>query len=151
MLHVKAKRVNPMSSCHKGNIFVVNAVCIWGDGCSLNLLRQSFHDLCKPECYTVHLKLIQCYMSIVSIKLEGKKQPLLLLFTAALFSWGRSITHPLSMQTLFRCKARTRILHAQVRHSSYLSSHLPRAHTVPIHNPVGHISCCHFKTLLWHL
>ena len=65
MLHVKAKRVNPMSSCHKGNIFVVNAVCIWGDGCSLNLLRQSFHDLCKSECYTVHLKLIQCYMSIV--------------------------------------------------------------------------------------
>lgn len=53
-------------------------------------------------------------MSIISIRLEGKNQPLLLLFAAALLSWGSSINHPLSLQTLFRHKAYTRIPHAQL-------------------------------------
>ena len=35
------------------------------DECSLNLLWSSFHDVCKSNRYVVHLKLIQCWMSII--------------------------------------------------------------------------------------
>ena len=45
------------------------------DGCSLNLLRSSFHDVCHSSHYAIHLKLIQCwYQSHLNKTRRKKKQ-----------------------------------------------------------------------------
>ena len=76
MLYEKAvKRVNPQSSHHKEKhyfyIFKI-FVSIWDDGCSLNLSLESFHDAWKSSYYVVHLRIIQCCVKYISIKLEGE-------------------------------------------------------------------------------
>ena len=68
MVYMKAvQRVNPKSSHHKKKDFFYffYFISIGDDGCSLKLL-SSFHDVYKSNHYTVHLKLIQCCMSIIS-------------------------------------------------------------------------------------
>ena len=50
------------------NIFFYffNFVPICDDGCSLNLLWSSFHDVCKSNHHAICLKFIECCMSIIS-------------------------------------------------------------------------------------
>ena len=62
----KLLRVNPKGPHHEIFFYFFNFVSIYDDGCSLNLSRQSFHDVCKSNHYAVYLKLIQCCMSIIS-------------------------------------------------------------------------------------
>ena len=52
---------NPKNSHHKKKKYFsfFSFVFIWDDGCSLNLLWSSFHDVCESNHY-VHLKLTQC-------------------------------------------------------------------------------------------
>ena len=68
MLYMKVKTVNSNSSHHKGKyIFCFfKFLSIWDDKCLLNLLWESFHGVCKSNHYAVHLKLVQCCMSIIS-------------------------------------------------------------------------------------
>ena len=70
MLYMKVfKRVNHEFSSQGKNIlfffFYIVSIYIWDDRRSLNLLWQSFHDVCESNHYAVHLKLI-CYRSITS-------------------------------------------------------------------------------------
>ena len=43
------------------------------DGCSLNLFRSSFHDVCHSSHYAIHLKLIQCWYQSHLSKTRRKK------------------------------------------------------------------------------
>lgn len=63
MLYIKVKRVNPKSFYHMEKMFFFYLISIWDDGCSLNLLWESFHDICKSNHYVVHLKLsVECQL-----------------------------------------------------------------------------------------
>ena len=69
MLYMKVMIANPESSFHKEKssfFFFFSFISIWDDGYSLSLLWYSFHDVCKSNHYAIHLKLIKCYMSIIS-------------------------------------------------------------------------------------
>ena len=63
MVYIKdVKAVDPKSSHHKEKTFV----SVDDDGCSLNLLSSSFHNISKSKHYAVHLKLTWYCRSIVS-------------------------------------------------------------------------------------
>ena len=58
MLYMKVtKRVNSKSSHHEEEFifYFFNVKSIWDDGCLLNLLWYSFHDVCKSDHYGVQL------------------------------------------------------------------------------------------------
>lgn len=70
MLSIKVvKRVNPKSHYCKENFFFTSY--LWEDGCSLNLLSSSFHDICKSLCCTPYTYTV-LYVNYTSIKLEEK-------------------------------------------------------------------------------
>ena len=67
MLYMKVMIANPESSPHKEkSLFSFSFLSIWDDRYSLSLLWYSFHDVCKSNHYAIHLKLIKCYMSVIS-------------------------------------------------------------------------------------
>ena len=70
------KRANHKSPLHKEKIFFLSLLyflSIWDNGCSLNLLWSSFHEVCKPNHYAVYLQLKQCCMLIMSQQ-NGRKK-----------------------------------------------------------------------------
>ena len=71
---MKGKRVNPKSFHHKEDFFLYffTFVSLRDNGCSLNLLWSSFHDVCESNFCAVCLKLTVLCVYYISIKLEEK-------------------------------------------------------------------------------
>ena len=72
MLYMQVvKRINLENSYHKEKDFFLFEY-VGDDGCSLSFLWKWFHGVCKSNHCAIYLKLVQCYISIISLKLKER-------------------------------------------------------------------------------